>query len=215
MCLASQMGCFTTITALQYRTPKDMPSPILFDDSIFAVGEISPSIKQKIGCKNASMFLGKKNSYLIFDGSERLIQIIKSINGQHLSIDQDDEKMYTKDKKIWGSIRLTYNNPQISPDEESQLMSLGFQKPKSHNRLYQYETSIKITGSIQEAINVKQPDSGFVKPRNFTFRKPAQSAIVPNIKITALMPVAIAVDSATWPLQLLFVTIIDFTQKRR
>lgn len=203
-------GCFSGLAADQYRnSPIPSASPVL-SDSILAMGQPDEALLQKLQCPQALIFIGEHKSYLLLEGGQTLLAVSKELDANKIILNMNSHALYYKDGKIWGSFQLIYKDDDPTDGEKRSLARLGFLPPMtagSTNLLF-YSTTVTVAGLAQAPIPVPATQKHDLhRAREIVFYPPPKSAVVPNLKVTALMPFAIAADIATSPLQALFVVL--------
>lgn len=200
-------GCFSMMTLS--RAVPNIQNPV-FTDTIVAIGQPDESALKKIGNPHALFFLGEQRSYFLAEGGETLVNIAKKLDGNLIEMKSDSRSMYIKDEQIWGSIVLTYdkkNNNEINNNELATLADLGFSKKLKG--MAGFEKVITVKGVIYPRVYIPASQlNNLQKRRSISFYNPPSSVVVPSIQKVVLMPVAIAADVVTSPLQLLGVVFL-------
>ena len=208
--LAGSMSCFTAMTL-----ERDMPSTTspTFQDTVFAIGQLDEASLKKINNPDALVFLGEQCSYLLEQGGRELVAISKELDGKRLEIKTSHPSLYLKEDKIFGSIAITYQRTEVITSratEAADLARLGFKQASENPE--RYEKRITVKGLVNPKITMADSQMATFKVRRrIDFYNPPSSVIVPTIEKYGLLPVAVAADVVTSPLQLLGLTIICIT----
>lgn len=201
--IAVSLGCATTVAlsssgnrSAYYYTP-------VLNDTIFALGKPDAAAAQQIGAPHSVVFLGKNNSYLLFEGGEELMQLANGLDGNLISLGNQSGKLFLKDKKVWGTLTLNYgkgNAYVYSPGEIDALSKLGF-KPVGKSGLY--GKSIAVKGMVYPAQALPEDKAQrFKVSHQLSFYNPPESSPPPDFGKLIKVPLAIVVDVVTLPLQL-------------
>lgn len=223
-------GCFT-MTALDNASDDKEGKPLEFpeiSDTIIALGQPDNAFLIKLGHPNTIVLLGLKRSYYLLNGGEMIIQISKELNGNNIDIDQHEMRMnsdysivgyqkthsmFFKDNKIWGFFTVSYHHDEgvkFSKEELSSLSKLGFVKSTTENDIY--TKKINFEGVVGPKITVPDNQVQTLKrTRSISFYAPNSSTIIPTIGKHILIPLAVAVDTATLPIQIIGLTYFTLT----
>ncbi len=200
--LVGGLGCATAMVASSgnsnayayYHTP-------ILTDTIFALARPDDALAKKIGNDDSIAFIGKKNTYLLIEGGNQLMNIAKELNGDRLTLDKSTQ-LFLKDKIAWGSLSLSYASKEnISQDEAdiAKLQTLGFKADRSGV----YRLKVKVKGAVYPAVSVSNDQlQQFKQSRALSFYNPPDSSPPPDLGKLVELPIAIAIDVATAPIQL-------------
>ena len=202
--LIGGLGCASTVvvgTALR-KTP-EQPGEIVLTDTIVAYGVPGPELAKKIDNPNAIAFIGEQKTYLLVRGGDELLRIAKELPPQHIRMAEDLGWLFMQDDVTWGALSIRYEHfPPFpfSADEESRLINLGFKKEQGTS----YIKKIKVEGKVYPSLAVASDDPHrLAAGRKLAFRNPPIEGGRPNLANLALLPVSLAVDVVTAPLQLI------------
>jgi len=213
--IAGSMGC-ATMEAEKIVNSGDVDfyfKPVLSDE-IVAIGRPDSVLTKELEQPNSVAFIGVKNTYLLHKGGEVLERIAQlKLDGKCMEIDATrSNKLYQRDKQVWGDLVLTYNSKgrAISSEEIAELQREGFvQMNGLYNKPYQKKVSIE--GIIYPAIKI--PDdlgSRLLTRRPFNLYNPrdAKPPMMPKILKSPLIAAGVAADVALAPV---YVGILGFT----
>lgn len=158
--IAGSLGCATmAVSDYVKRSDSDSyPNPVLTDE-IVAIGRPDAVLAKEMGQDNVIAFIGLKNTYLLHKGGTELERISQlKLDGKRMDIDAArSNKLYQKDKQVWGELILTYGDGSaVSTEEISELEKGGF-SPTYGVQDNLYQQKINIEGVIYPAI--KLPDA--------------------------------------------------------
>lgn len=201
--IAVSLGCATTVAMSSSGNRSAYYSTPVQSDTIFALGKPDAAAAQQMGAPHAMAFLGKKNTYLLFSGGEELMQVANGLDGNLVSLGSQSGQLFLRDKKVWGTLTLTYGKGGSyvpTPAEIATLTRLGFtQLGKSGV----YRKSIAVNGVVYPALTLPEDQAQrFKVNRQLDFYNPPDSSPPPDFSKLIKVPVAIAVDVVTLPLQL-------------
>lgn len=200
--LVGGLGCATSGTIRDaFRKAPDVSGPIVMTDTIVAFGvpgsELSKKIKQP-----ALAFIGKAHTYLLVKGADDLKNIAQTLPAANVVFTEDSVALFFEDDVTWGNVEVRYFRPlnsEFSAQQVKQLTSLGFEPDGP----YTYRKKIQVEGKVFPPLSIS-PDNAhlLVKPRKLAFRSPPTGGGHPNLGYLALLPVALAFDIVTLPLQI-------------
>jgi hypothetical protein len=200
--LVGGLGCATLFATseLVSGSPEYYNKPIL-TDTVFALARPDARLAKKIGSADAIIFLGKKNTYLLIEGGNKLLRISSELDGGRVKLDDRPKQLFRKDRTAWGSLRLNYAPAApagYSPAEIKKLGELGF-KP-DNSGIYILELEVK--AAIQPPVNLSSEElQQFKNTHEIAFYNPPTSSPPPDLGAIAMVPVAIAIDAATIEIQ--------------
>jgi hypothetical protein len=151
--------------------------PILTDE-ILAIGRPDDDLLKKMELSNTIAFIGRKNTYMLYLGGEELEQISKlKLNGKRITV-SSEQKLFLKDKQVWGEIELYYRgDKEVSTEEMSELKKGGFTPYKDSDKRQNFETSIRIEGVVYPAIKMTDDQLSKLKvTRRFNLYNPRESS---------------------------------------
>jgi hypothetical protein len=205
-------GCATG--TLMYGAPNMKTTvkqgDVVLKDSIIALGKPDDGLAKQIGSADAVVFVGKAQSYLLHQGGDVLLDYAQHLDSNKLTLITDSNALYLRDKTIWGQLSIAYamnGAPALSAEEKAALARLHF-RPNSNGG---YTSSVAVRGAVYPAMDLK--DKGFTQlqhARDLVFHEPPTTESTPNLGKAALLPVAVAVDVVTAPLQLLGFGLVVF-----
>ena len=207
-------GCLTTQAWNATANKSDVyiyrSTELLMEDSVLAIGQPNEASLKAIGDPHALMFLGVQHSYLLRTGGQQLLRISRELDGSCIGPAESAYALALKGDLFWGKITIYYEHKDGGPcsrEERSKLAELGFKR--DDGAVDFYETEVKVNGILCPAISTSGPlMQAFKVQRKLSFYKPPPSAAIPVIKRIVVMPVAVAADIVTSPLQLLGMGII-------
>lgn len=151
-------------------------TPIL-TDSIFAMSKIDQSDAKVIGLDypNVVAFLGKKNTYMLFQGGYDLLKIGQELDGKYLIVRNMKRGLFIKDNQVWGQFLLIYykDGKDIDADEKVKLETLGFEKLWSGGYFPGYMKNVNVKGvALQPVKPSSEQEQQFKMSRDFDFYNP-------------------------------------------
>lgn len=207
-CVASVggLGCATYLAANK-RNPyaaAHYGKPIL-SDTICAIATPDPSLAKKIG-QDAVAFLGQKHTYLLVQGGEELVRVGRELDGERLTIEGSDRRMFKKGSTIWGDIGMSYRLPDASVSDAAttnRLIELGFMPVRGGR----YQKTIAVKGVTRPPIKIADVPA-FKKCRDIAFFNPPNSSPPPDLSKLVLVPLGVATDILLTPVYLFGFTLI-------
>ena len=202
--VAGLSGCLFNSMVDSAERSGNFSEPVL-SDTIFAIGLPDAALARELGVLYAVAFLGEKNTYLLTEGGEVLLQIATELGGKRMHVSATGSRgLYLKDQSVWGSLSIFFG-PAESPDEITAVNRLGFAGPESHGV---YEKKILVNGILYPAL-VLSDEQGkkFKQKRKVTLYSPPDSTPPPS-RAVLVRPAAIAADAVTLPVQLLGLGVI-------
>lgn len=195
-------ACATAVTMANSSksTTAIKPSGIAISDEIVAYGRPDAELESKLGVKSVA-FLGRQHTYLLIEGGDELLGFAQ-LDPTRLMLMPDGQQQYvSKDNVIWGALRFRYlpGTEGFTAQERELLKRLQFIPIDTY-----WAKRVSIKGRVLDAVDVSSgqlPD--MVKPRKIVFFFPPATETTPNLGAIALLPLAVAVDVVTAPLQLL------------
>lgn len=179
--------------------------PVLTDE-ILAIGRPDADLLKQMELSNTIAFIGKANTYMLYLGGEELEQISKlKLDSKRMTI-APAQKLYLKDKQIWGEIELDYNgNKEISAEEVAELTLGGFVPDQRGDRKGYFKATIRVEGVVYPAINI--PDEQISKlqiKRKFSLYNPREASppILGKIVKIPLIATGVAIDVMLAPVYL-------------
>jgi len=197
--VAGLSGCLfnSMVDSAEWRTNSSEP---VLSDTIFAIGLPDAALARELGVPHAVAFLGEKNTYLLTEGGEVLLQVATELDGKRMHVSATGSRgLYLKDQSVWGSLSIFFG-PAESPNEITAINRLGFAGPGSFGV---YEKKIRVKGMLYPAI-VLSDEQGqkFKQKRKVSLYSPPDSTPPPS-HAPLVRPAAIAADIVTLPIQLL------------
>lgn len=197
-------GCATlTVSDRAGRTYSVKEGEVLLNDTIVALGKPDAALAQQICNANAVAFFGKAHTYLLVEGGQALLEFSKRLDSDKLSLVPDSKTLFMKDQTVWGSVQFIYQGDAASPlsdGEKSQLKALGF-TPMEGNAMRRH---VSIKGAVYPAMKLQGAGpTPLHHQRALVLRAPPTTESKPNLSKYAVLPVALAVDVVTAPVQLL------------
>ncbi len=212
--VAGSGGCFS-ITA---QSDAHANRKLLFTDTIFAVGRPDTALTQQLGVPVAVAFLGMKNTYMLLEGGEALIQIATELDGNRISLPNHPRELYVthrqelfiREKTVWGSLTVAYgSNKTYRPDELATLNKLGFVLGQSA-----YEKTIPVKGVIYPPITLSAEQAQKLKIRRpVVFYDAADSEPLHVSTNKAKSTLALTADIVTMPIQFMGFVVWAMTLK--
>ena len=209
-------GCFTIMTGqAQYRADKaaefkHFNVPIL-SDTIFAVGRLDAASAKVLEVPDAVAFLGTKNTYMVLEGGTGLMQAATELDGKRITLTYRSRTLFLKDKTIWGFLTLYYGTEEkqtYSPDEIATLSKLGFVARSSGS----FEKKIEVKGLLYPALALSEEQmQRFKVSRQIDLYNPPDSSPPPDFSRTLIVPLAVAADIVTLPIQFIGFTVFVLT----
>jgi len=183
------------------------PQPVLID-TIFAVGRPDAALAQELGTQ-AIAFLGEKNTYLLIEGGDVLMQIATEVDGERIGSYVEPRALFLKDKTVWGSMMLSHFSVK-NPEEAATLTRLGFAKGPMGN----FERQVLVKGRIYPPLPLSdEQGQQFKRRRSIRFYDPPDSSSLPALN--PALPAAIVADVATFPFQVIGLGVIAITIQGR
>jgi hypothetical protein len=207
---AATLGCYTYWSLK--RTKEEVSrgtrrtQEILQSDEIIALGRPDASLSEKLGQKHAVAFLGRKSTYLLYQGGEELERISElSLNGRRLDIGGSD--LYMKGKQVWGNLHLDYAlGGAVSAEERKELERGEFDAVEYisyEEKRIRYTKTIHVEGVVFPPVQFTDSQlSQLTIPRRIDLRDPhitVSGRIKPIIGGIMALPVYILLDAALAP----------------
>jgi hypothetical protein len=206
MGIAGSMGC-ATMAASQAADAaigsNHYLKPVLSDE-IVAIGKPDAVLAKELGQNNVVAFIGLKNTYLLHKGGEELEQISQlKLEGKRMDMDAArNNRLYLKDKQVWGELVLTYGGGKpIAPEELAELEKGGFTPLRAANSTL-YQKKISIEGVMYPAIKLSDEQvSKLGMHRAFNLYNPRDSKppVIGRILKVPLIAAGVVVDIALIP----------------
>jgi len=164
---------FLVIAPFSIASQDENDTPVM-SDSVFAMAKINQSDAKKLGLDYPSViaFLGKKNTYILFEGGDELLKIGQELDGKYLIVRNINRGLLIKDKQVWGKFILIYykGGMAIDADEKAKLETLGFQKNWSGSYFPGYMKQIDVKGIAFQPIKpTTKQEQDFKITRDFDF----------------------------------------------
>ena len=201
--LIGGFGCATMLTLSQpsENSTTKAGGPAL-RDTIMALGIPDAKMAEHMHDAQAVAFLGKQKTYLLVSGGDLILGMSRSLDPDKLSVKADNPELKMRDNEVWGEITFTYDWDGQGPNAavlQQTLERLGFMRYTKD----QYIAYIQVKGAVYPALDLQYPGFQALKhPRDLVFYAPDVTETTPNLQKFALLPVAIAVDVVTSPIQL-------------
>jgi hypothetical protein len=194
---AGLSGCFSSMVDYANQRGPEFYQPVL-TDTILAVGEPDAALAQALGVPHAVAFLGEKNTYLLIEGGEILMQIAAELDGKRIALGNERRSLILKDGTVWGSLSLFFA-PVRSPQETTKLTRLGF----TPGALDGYQRRVSIKGRLYPALVFSDEQAQMLKQkRPIQFYVSEDSSPPPDLG-PLYRPAAIAADVVTLPIQMI------------
>jgi hypothetical protein len=200
--LVGGLGCATLFATAELSSgnPEYYNKPVL-TDSVFALARPDAVLAKKIGSTDAIVFLGRKNTYVLIEGGNKLLRISSELDGDRVKLDDKPKQLFRKGKTAWGSLQLNYSpavSAGYSPAELGKLQQLGFAPDNSGV----YVLVLDIKAAIQPPVNLSPGESQqFKNSHEIAFYNPPTSSPPPDLGEIAMVPIAIAIDAGTIEIQ--------------
>jgi parvulin-like peptidyl-prolyl isomerase len=175
--------------------------PIL-NDVIVAIGRPDSELSKQLNNDHAIAFLGKKNTYILYQGGDDLEHISQlKLDAKNMKIDAEgNSRLYLRNKQFWGQLVLSYGDANaILASERMELEGAGFSEIKYENVTI-FQKPVNIEGVIYPAIRFSDTElARLAVPRPISFFNPVDSK-PPTNSARPLLAVAVATDVALAPL---------------
>lgn len=191
------LGCATMLAAGKRNPRADAHfyRPVL-TDTIFALGRADEKLARKIGNEHAVAFLGRRHTYLLLDGGEKLLRVAKELDGDRLELVAQPRSIFLSDKTLWGTITLAYQPVPGQASRAELLQDLGFMPVEEGS----YRLSLPIQGVLYPPVKVGPELEGrFKQTRSIAFYNAPDSTPPPDLSKFVLVPLAVAVDVMLTP----------------
>jgi hypothetical protein len=174
-------GCATYVARNIVPEEREFHGTPVLTDEILAIGRPDEKLLKKLDLSNTIAFIGMENTYMLYLGGEELEQISNlKLEGRRMSV-ASEQRLYLKDKQVWGEIELYYNsnagsyvehsnkwNPfkhydkkVISAEEMAELKLGGFAPDQRPDKKGYFRTTIRIEGVVYPVIKI--PDNKISK----------------------------------------------------
>lgn len=184
------------------KDPNFYTTPVA-NDRLLAIGKVNQATEEQMGGRSAIAFLGEKHTYLLTRGSEDLQAIVRSPIGAVVEIPSGPSDLFAADQKFWGSVPLRVaGDKDFTAEQLAQLEALGFVKQKWKNAPFEKKLPIEGVMLAPAKIPAGALDQ-LSHPRPIEFYPPHNQEAPANLKKIAVMPLAVAVDTVTAPVQIL------------
>lgn len=201
-------GCASTLVSNIPDTEPGFHSRPMLQDRVLAIGRIVRKEDSQPESPARLAFLGEKNSYLVTEGVEALLEIANSSVGPFIEVDsgyQDPaSRLYLRDGSFWGALSLTTSRKALLNEEQQRrLIGLGFESDGTAPRSG-FTKHLQIKGVT--ARKVELPPNLVAKlshERVIEFYRSPDEAAPVNSRKKLLAPLAFGADVATAPVQLL------------
>lgn len=205
-------GCMTIKTSNMTDRSWEFHSTPLATDDLVAIGKLDPNAETQLDIPGGLVLIGTTQSYVITRGSTELEAVAKSSFGSEIEIlekyNESNSQLYLEKRKFWGAVELRITRDQaFSQREKDELANLGFEIKETYrirSDPYVYTKSIKLEGITIAPI--KTPDGAaqnLTRPRKIAFYPPQDQDAPPSLERYAALPLAVAFDLITAPLQIL------------
>lgn len=187
---------------------KTVSDQLVDKDMIYAVGEpASKEIRDKF--PNALFMVGEKNTYAIISGGELVGKIVGTFDPTLIKLDQKSITLEVSDKEFSGAITIYYKKTweEMSNEEREVVKKFNFESYPSFFKKY-YLKKFSFSGVISpRAANFDSIKSKFSRPRTVELHAVKRKYVTErntDLKAIIELPVMIAIDVYTAPIQLLF-----------
>ncbi len=211
-------GCSTVVvsslpTTKTFTTSKS--SKIVAEDQLYAVGRIETGEILK-EYPNAVAMVGRNAVYVLVRGGDKFMEVTQKLDGKRLfSADANGKKTTTEvpfeigiKKGQFGSYRkFFYDKPK------AELTQAEIDAIKKADVYFIGDTGTSLTVSFngfipQVPVELKGDQAQFKTERKIVLRETEQTdTTLPNLEKFFLLPLAVALDVATLPLQAVFLAI--------
>lgn len=205
--LIGGLGCATVSTLSRGDKVIRKAGPVVLQDTLLAIARPDAKLAAQLSNPDALAFVGKQHTYLLTTGGQRLLALAKQLDPTRLQLAPDQDSLYLRDGVVWGHVALSYTPAE--PDREAaQLATLNFERPAQASGAWQ------LRHPVQGKALPPVPPAGltntqtFQRERALTFHAPPTEERTPDLGKYALLPLSVAVDVITAPLQLLGVAIL-------
>ena len=205
--IAGSLGC-ATMAASQAVNKSDSEfyyKPVISDE-IVAIGKPDAALSKALGQEHVVAFIGLKNTYLLYKGGEELEQVAQlNLEGKRMTMDTSwSNRLYVKDKQVWGDVQLRYGGNALSADELTELNKGGFTTLGS-GKYVTYQKKVAVEGMIYPAVKIPEEQLaklGVHRPINLYHSKDEKPPILPKILKAPLIPLGVAADIVLIPVYL-------------
>jgi hypothetical protein len=195
-------GCSSMMAATSPSDSRNLDTPIL-SDTIFAIGRLDGESARTINAPDAIAFLGTKNTYMVHEGGQALMQIAAELDGNRITLINPPHTLFLKDETVWGYLSLTYgpgDKQALSPVEIATLLKLGFAAGYLGSH---YRKDIYVKGVLFPALALSDQEmQRFKVNRQLDFYDPVPSSPPPpppDVSYLLIQSLAIALDAAFSP----------------
>jgi len=177
--VAGSMGCATmaaTEAAGHMGEGGGSDPKLVLEDEVVAIGRPDAALAKKLGQEHVVAFIGLKKTYLLNKGGEDLERIAQlKLDGRRMEVHADEERLYLKDKQIWGDLVLVYGDPKpISSEEQAELVKGGFSQDIGLKSIY--SKRVHIEGVVCPAIKLSDEQmEKLTTHRNFKLYNPGDA----------------------------------------
>lgn len=207
MGVAGSLGC-ATMAASQAVNKSDIDfynKPVISDE-IVAIGKPDAALRKELGQEHVVAFIGLKNTYLLYKGGEELEQVAQlNLYGTRMTVDATwNNRLYVKDRQVWGDVQLRYGNNALSADEVSELARGGF-TAMGQGKYVSYQKRVAIEGVIYPPVKISEAQLstlGVHRPINLYHSRDEKPPMLPKILKAPLIPLGVAADVALAPVYL-------------
>ncbi len=205
-------GCTTFLASRMEGRDPNFHSQPLASDQLVAIGKLDKNAEKELDIPGGLVLIGQKQSYLITKGGGELEAIAKASFGPDVEIleryHDSNSHLYLDKRKFWGKVALRISRDQdYSPEQQLELDNMGFEEREtasSQRDRKVYTKSIDLEGITIAPIKV--PDSlaqHLSHSRSIAFYPPEDQKAPPNLEKYVALPLAVAFDIVTAPIQIL------------
>lgn len=203
--VAGSLGCATILATESAKTTHYTPPKPLFDDEIFALGQVDAATAQKIGRGPLVAFLGNKQTYLLEQGGDKLLHIAQQLDGRKLRLgDNKETQIELRESKLAGTVYLYYDaSDGLDEMTRGQLIRLGFTSTGKAGNESSWRTRIFVSGVISTPAKVSpEQQQRFTRRYPLTIFAPAEWDRRTNPIAIVTVPLAVVVDIVLTPVYL-------------
>lgn len=205
--VAGSLGCATMVASETVnKSDGDFYNKPVVSDEIVAIGKPDAALSKELGQEHLVAFIGQKNTYLLYKGGEELEQVAQlNLDGKRMMMDANwNNRLYVKDRQVWGDVQLRYGGGSLSAEEASKLNKGGF-AASSSGKYADYQKKVAVEGVLYPA--VKMPEEqlsrlGVHRPIYLYHSKDEKPPMLPKILKAPLIPLGVAADIALGPVYL-------------
>jgi hypothetical protein len=115
-----------------------------------------------------------------------------------------NNRLYVKDKHVWGDVQLRYGGGSLSAEEASELNKGGF-TASSSGKYADYQKKVAVEGVLYPAVKIPEEQLaklGVHRPIYLCHSKDEKPPMLPKMLKAPLIPLGVAADIALGPVYL-------------